>query len=480
MKKHFALLPGFGLLFSFLAGPEDARESYLLVDKAEIEAARQKAANYPWARAALDRVMRDAENALKKPVSLPDRGGQWYHWYSCKKDGAGLTTVSPTQHRCPVCGAVYTGEPYDSVALASVHNGYSKSIRDLGLAYRFAGRDEFAKRAGEILLAYADRYRSYPLHNINGEAKVGGGRVHAQTLDESTWLIPVAWGYGLVRDALSEAERRHIEDDLLLAAADVIRSHKMGIHNIQCWKNSAVGVVGFVTGKQELIREAIDDPDRGFRAQIAKGVTDDGLWYEGSLGYHQYTMSATWPLAEAARHAGIDLFSDRYRTLWDAPLALALPDGNAPGFNDNGGGNALNLAPLYEIAYARWQKPVYGHVAARSRRDSLEALFYGAEPIPSGPMIPEESVLLKAAGFAMLRAKGTSVAMRFGSHGGGHGHPDKLNIVTFGAGQLLGLDPGSIRYGVPLFREWYRTTIAHNTVTVDQRSQAASDGALES
>jgi hypothetical protein len=460
-------------------GPGPQSSNFLLIDQTEIDAIKTKAAKYPWAREGLDRVVHGAERALRKPVELPNRGGQWFHWYSCKKDGAGLVTVSPTQHRCPVCGTIYTGEPYDSVAIASVHNSYASNVRELGLAYRFTGRAEFAKKAGEILLAYADKYRSYPLHNIHGEAKVGGGRIQPQTLDESMWLIPVVFGYSMVKDALSPADRRHIEDDLLLPAAEVIRMHKMGIHNIQNWKNSAVGLVGFVTGRQDLVREAIDDPDRGFRVQIAKGVTEGGLWFEGSLGYHHFMMQASWPLAEAARLAGIDLYSDRYRTLWDAPLVLALPDGNAPGFNDNGGGNVLGMAPLYEIAYARWHNPVYGHVVAGSKRNSLESLLYGTDTVPSGPTIPEESVLLKAAGFAMLRAKGTSVAMRYGTHGGGHGHPDKLNIVTFGAGQLLGLDPGSIHYGVPLHREWYRTTLAHNTVTVDQQSQAATDGALE-
>ena len=41
---------------------------------------------------------------------------------------------------------------------------------------------------------------------------------------------------------------------------------------------------------------------------------------------------------------------------------------------------------------------------------------------------------------------------------------------------MWGLDPGSINYGVPLHREWYRSTIAHNTVTVDGALQAEKDG----
>jgi hypothetical protein len=53
------------------------------------------------------------------------------------------------------------------------------------------------------------------------------------------------------------------------------------------------------------------------------------------------------------------------------------------------------------------------------------------------------------------------------------------NIVTYGAGRLWGLDPGSINYGVPLHQEWYRSTVAHNTVSVDSQLQKNADGRLE-
>ena len=467
----------FALLFVLLA-PMAAADNWLLVDRAEIEAAKAKARKYPWAKMALDRLLESADRAMSLPPEIPDRGGQWPHWYSCKKDGARLRTVSPTEHRCPRCGTVYTGDPYDAVVVGSQHNRFSSAVRDLGLAFRFTGKQEYARRAAAILKLYAGRYRSYPLHNVNGEEKIGGGKVMAQTLDESTWLIPVAWGYALIRDTLSAEEQKQIASGLFRPAADTIREHKMGIHNIQCWKNSAVGLAGFAIGAEDLIKEAIDDPQRGFRVEIAKGVTDDGLWWEGSMGYHHYTMAALWPLAEAARHAGIDLYSDRYRALYDAPLALALPDGEPPGFNDSPGGNVLTQTSLYEIAFARWKTPAYGRLVGRSKRDSVQSLLYGAESVPDGPLVPVESALLKSAGYAMLRDGGTAVAVRFGMHGGGHGHPDKLNIVTFGAGQLFGLDPGSIAYGVPLHREWYRSTVAHNTISVDQQLQANVDGRL--
>ena len=274
-------------------------------------------------------ILCNARQALDAKVDLPDRGGQWPHWYSCKRDGQ-LETVSPTLHRCPKCGAEYTGEPYDSVVRYGVHSRYAQSVRDLGLAFRFTGNGAYARRAGEILSAYAARYAGYPRHNTAGEDKVGGGRIMAQTRDESVWLIPAAWGYSLIRDTLIPADRARIENDLLVAAAEVIREHRMGIHNIQCWKNSAVGCAGYAAGREYLVKDAIENPDRGFHVQIAKGVTDDGLWYEGSLGYHAYTMDALWPLAEAARRAGTNLYSDRMRSLWDAPWPSPFPTAMPP------------------------------------------------------------------------------------------------------------------------------------------------------
>lgn len=442
--------------------------------------AQRKAERAAWARQSLQELIARARQALQQPVELPTRGGQWPHWYSCSRDGARLKTLSATEHQCPVCQRVYTGEPYDSVVLYYEHNRYSREARDCALAYHFTGEPQFLERTRQILLAYAQRYTSYPRHDRFGKDTVGGGRAMAQTLDESVWLIPLAWAYSLVRDQLDAGQRKRIEEGLLLPAAEVIREHRLGIHNIQCWKNSAVGLVGFVTGKQELVREAIDDPDRGFRVQIERGVTEDGLWWEGSLGYHQYTLAALWPLAEIARAHGIDLYTERYRRMFDAPLALALPNGDPPGFNDSPGSNVTQYAPLYELAYARWRDPVHGRVLRQSKRVSLESLLWGIEELPEGPTIPTHSQLLRHAGYAMLRSPSMVVAVRFGMHGGGHGHPDKLNIVTFGAGKLAGLDPGSIHYGVPLHQEWYRATIAHNTVAVDEANQASVDGQLQS
>ena len=68
--------------------------------------------------------------------------------------------------------------------------------------------------------------------------------------------------------------------------------------------------------------------------------------------------------------------------------------------------------------------------------------------------------------------------MDFGPHGGWHGHYDKLGYVSYALGKALAIDPGTHSYGSPLHDGWDRTTVAHNSVVVDESSQAESTGNL--
>ena len=68
--------------------------------------------------------------------------------------------------------------------------------------------------------------------------------------------------------------------------------------------------------------------------------------------------------------------------------------------------------------------------------------------------------------------------MKFGPHGGWHGHPDKLSITLHDGEREILPDLGSPAYGVPDHKLWYKKTISHNTVTVDGKDQAPSSGHL--
>ena len=65
----------------------------------------------------------------------------------------------------------------------------------------------------------------------------------------------------------------------------------------------------------------------------------------------------------------------------------------------------------------------------------------------------------------------TAVALSYGPYGGGHGHPDKLNLVLYAQGRQWLPHFGSMPYESTGKAEWTSHTVSHNTVVVDGISQ---------
>ncbi len=139
-----------------------------------------------------------------------------------------------------------------------MHYELAQSAADLALAYRLTGERAYAEQCREILIAYADRYMHYPVQSVQGQSGGSGAHVLSQTLDEAIWLVDVAWAYDLLADsaAMTAADRRRGENDLLRPAAELIARNPQGRSNWQFWHNAAIGAVGFALGDPELVRRA--------------------------------------------------------------------------------------------------------------------------------------------------------------------------------------------------------------------------------
>src|SRR5690606_41665808 len=94
-------------------------------------------------------------------------------------------------------------------------------------------------------------------------------------------------------------------------------------------------------------------------------------------------------------------------------------------------------------------------------------------------VLPQGSERMPGTGVAVLRSDDGAdyASLEYGHYGGGHGHPDRLHLTLFAGGVHWLLDPGTGWYHVPELG-WYRSTIAHNTVTVDGKNQPPREGRL--
>ena len=463
----------------------------LLINSNGIAELRERIATAPWAKASWGKLKASAENSLLKPVELPPRGGNWSHNYVCPIHGARLELgrqIGPWQweHICPVGHHILTGDPsqatldFDGNAIMAIHEKLANQVLDDGLVFQMTGDAHYARRAREILLAYADKYLSYPIHSNRGRSGKHGGRVASQALSEAMWLIPLVQGADLIWDTLSVNDRRAIEEKILRPALnEIIIPTTFGIQNMQCWENSAIGLTGFLLGDQKLISLAIDDPKLGYRQQLAKGVDADGLWLEGSSGYHFFAIEGLWPLAEGARNCGLDLYDSQFKALFDGPFAIAMPNLVLPNFNDSSLSPLLGQTAAYELAFARFHDAKY--IFLFGNRNNRMALLFGAANLPAAQAVGEtQSRNLTAGGYAILQqgagTNATWLSTKYGPHGGMHGHPDKNSFILYARGQVLAPDVGTHAYGSPVHMGWDKTTLAHNTLITDEKSQEPAQG----
>lgn len=400
----------------------------------------------------------------------------------------------------------------------SSNSNIARKAQYLGFAYALSGEEKLARKVAEILLSYADVYPSYP---ITG----GKGRATDSTLGEAPWAINMATAYDFIYNSgvLSDSDKARIEKNVFRPCAEVLRicNHKTK-GNWRSWAFAGLGTVGFCIGEEEYIEETLngyrDSSGKlvryGFAQQVAESVLADGIFFERSLGYHFYTLSAYVQLAEVARHCGVDLWNleitgnqedagsdtDRVwgktgkkslKMMFDAPFYYVFPDLSGAAVADS---HTYHLSPgmAFELAYSAYKDEKYAWLLnqvkqPRRPRYDIGMMWFNPE-VPKGNFnlkndaefalngIHKNScTLFPSTGYAILRENtekdAMCVLMSYGKYGTGHDHPDKLHISVYGAGKIIMPDAGSLGYGNKEHLTWANQTIAHNTVTVDEVAQ---------
>jgi hypothetical protein len=186
--------------------------------------------------------------------------------------------------------------------------------------------------------------------------------------------------------------------------------------------------------------------------------------------------------AEMAKRHGIDLWKQEpaLASMFSSPLGVMMPNGELPAFNDSEEVRLYNNAPIYELAYENTHDPGLLAVLDNAPRTSKESLLFGIAALPEAKKSSLKSAVFSESGYAMLRAKNNdfSIILKFGPHGGGHGHYDKLGEIVYAEGRTQAVDPGTQLYGMALHKEWDQMSVAHNTITADELRQDQATGKL--
>jgi hypothetical protein len=418
---------------------------------------------------------------------------------------------SPRAHRCPVCGVVYTDDAHyrwwimnyqlwlaERAVHAATLGALTGDVACLGLARRILG-------------AYAERYLTYE----NKDNVLGPTRLFFSTYLESIWLLQLACALSLVESAGTDDRLGgQVRDRLMLPSVRVIAEYDEGTSNRQVWNNAALLAVAALLGDASLAERAVAGRS-GIASHLTGSLLADGTWYEGE-NYHLFAHRGLWygvqfceTLGIALPEAGLARFGEGFAT----PLLTALPDFTFPARRDSQYGVSLRqwrFAESCELGLARTGDArlaaALGHLyagdaperptgrdrstaeaernlpAARLTRADLgwKSLLCASVRLVPGEELPPRSVHLPAQGFAVLRrdAGRVYVALDYGTPGGGHGHPDRLNAwLVVGDARLLE-DVGAGSY-VERTLFWYRSTLAHNAPLIDGHSQPYGSGRLE-
>ena len=115
---------------------------------------------------------------------------------------------------------------------------------------------------------------------------------------------------------------------------------------------------GAVLGDAAWVDRAIADPQNGFAYQMEVSVTEDGMWYENSWGYHFYTLRRWCRSPRAARRLGIDLWSHpALKKMFLLPFDYAMPDGSLPAVRRRRANPVSGASRLLEYAYHAYRDP---------------------------------------------------------------------------------------------------------------------------
>ncbi len=208
------------------------------------------------------------------------------------------------------------------------------------------------------------------------------------------------------------------------------------------------GIVFIATGEG---RRWFTEGNELLKRELSRQILTDGGPAEQSLNYHRFVLDLYWLAIDFQTLNGFLKIGDVQDRLISAERFMAA-------FQRNGGG-CLSIGDS----------------------DDGYAIAPGLHPrriIP--PKSPQEVQTFVQSGYTTIRKNNVVFSLDHGSLGlsplYNHGHADALSICLLKNGKEMLVDPGTYRYnGESEYRQYFKSTRAHNTITIDDQDQAKQE-----
>ncbi|AQQ71052.1 Heparinase II/III-like protein [Limihaloglobus sulfuriphilus] len=197
--------------------------------------------------------------------------------------------------------------------------------------------------------------------------------------------------------------------------------------------------------------------------EIRNQVYPDGFHIELSPHYHVGTVdsfSSSYGIAYMNGRHGKFNFVDLLEKMAEATMKTAMPDGRAAQFGDSWKGTEDAKGTLWRFL---------GRYADLFDRDDFRYLATGGS---EGTAPAQTAFALKKSGFYSFRSGWSEddvcLVMKNGPDGGWHCQPDNGTFEVYAYGKHLMPDSGKYVYsGDEKWRDWFRKTSSHQTVTLN-------------
>jgi hypothetical protein len=233
-------------------------------------------------------------------------------------------------------------------------------------------------------------------------------------------------------------------------------------------------------------------------AALEQHVLPDGVYFEQSTYYHRYTADFYTHLYLLMRENGAlpgSPLTQKMIALLDHLTAITKPDGTTPYFGDDDGGQLVKLGEraandfrgTLATGAALFARADYKYVAEEAAEETLWLL--GARGLDAFDCLEAQapswqSRAFRNGGYFVMRDGWTRESNYLlidcgphGAAGGAHAHADALAFEAAVQGRTMLVDPGTYTYtGAASARDRFRTTAAHNALTVDGESSSVPGG----